>query len=762
MNLENEVADQSFATHINDDIDANNSLESTFESQRTNDDNVNLECDKDEDKDPIIMEKIFNTTEDAYTFYNQYAFLHGFGIRKFWKYKNKTTNEPYRMIFVCNKQGFKSSKGKGLCGIAKKHRRNLRTGCQAKLRVSKGKDGKWFVDIFNDRHNHELSTTPTKVMKHRSHGKIHRSMACKSLMVELGQSGLRPCQIKKAVNALKNPYDADVTSKQCADVLSEQRKHYKGKEFYGLIKHFQDKALVDNNQYFAVDLFADGSPRNVFWADGRSRDAYTKFGDVVVFDVTYMTNKFKMPFAPFIGVNHHGQSILFGGALLENEKEETFQWLFEHFLNCMFRKYPIAIITDQDKAIGSAIKKVFPNTRHRFCAWHIKKHELEHIRPLVACYSDFQEFYRQWVKSDTIEEFETNWEVIRTKYNIEPNSWITDMYNQRIHWAKAFLKDVFFAGMTTSGRSESIHSFFDGFVNSKTMLNEFVVQYDKAVESRRAAEEDEDFKTMNSSPILSSVHPIEAKAGQFYTRNMFEVFKKQWIEANCNLTHETLSKNTEEIKYRVGQVNIDKSYWRVVTFHFLDKLNVTCSCAKYETYGILCKHALYVMKKRHVENLPDHYILPRWTLGARYKVDNDSIRLEENNSENGVSALTLWCIRSNCNKAIEQASDSPSEIEKLNNFVIKFLEDQMIRRKSKSFENASQDPREGISQVNMTPQFSVRDPLAPTNTKGRPRNASRIKSSLENIKKKRTCSYCQRPGHYTTGCPKRKVIIIFV
>ena len=67
--------------------------------------------------------------------------------------------------------------------------------------------------------------------------------------------------------------------------------------------------------------------------------------------------------------------------------------------------------------------------------------------------------------------------------------------------------------MTTSGRSESIHSFFDGFVNSKTMLNEFVIQFDKAVDTRRAAEEDEDFQTINSTPVLSSVHPIEAKAG---------------------------------------------------------------------------------------------------------------------------------------------------------------------------------------------------------------------------------------------------------
>ncbi|KAL7589965.1 hypothetical protein Lser_V15G37917 [Lactuca serriola] len=355
--------------------------------------------------------------------------------------------------------------------------------------------------------------TPTKVMKHRSHSNFHHSVKAKSLMVQFGQAGLKPSQIKKVVNTMKSSNVVDVTSKQCVDVLSEHRKQHRGKELCGLIKHFQDKTLVDGDQYFVVDLSDDGYPRNIFWVDG-TRDAYTKFRDIVVFDVTYMTNKFKMPFAPFTGVNHHGQSILFGGALLENEKEETFEWLFEHFLKCMFDKYPKAIITDQDKVMGNAIKKVFPNTRHRFCSWHIRKHEIEHLRSYVSRYSDFQETHRQWLNSDTIEQFEATWEDMRIKYELENNCWLSDMYNQRIHWAKPYLKDISFAGLTTTERSESINSFFDGFVNSRTMLNEFVVQCDKAVESRRAAEEDEDFKTMNSRPVLSSVHPIEEKAVQ--------------------------------------------------------------------------------------------------------------------------------------------------------------------------------------------------------------------------------------------------------
>ncbi|KAL4583170.1 hypothetical protein LXL04_007736 [Taraxacum kok-saghyz] len=393
--------------------------------------------------------------------------------------------------------------------------------------------------------------------------------SCKSLMVELGQSGLKPSQIKKAVNAMKAPYESDVTSKQCVDILSEERKQYKGKEFYGLIKHFQDKALVDANQF-------------LLWI-------YLRTG------------------------------------------------LLEMFFGLM---HPSAIITDQDKAIGNAIKKVFPNTRHRYCEWHIKKHELQHLGSLATHYSDFKESYKKWVKSDTTEEFEREWEVM-------------------------------------------------------------CVQYDKAVDSRRAVEEDEDFKTMNSKAILSSVHPIEAKA---------------------------------EIKYRIGQVNIDKAHWRFVIYRMTNQVDVKCSCAKFQTYGILCKHSLYVMKKRNVQTLPDHYILSRWTLDARFRVGARSLGLDEMNNGTEVSALTLWYVRSNCTKAIEYVKDSPSKIENLNNLVVKFLEDEILektRNVPERHESVCKDSCRGTSQVHMMPQISIRDPVLVNNTKGRSRNANRIKSSLE-------------------------------
>ena len=48
---------------------------------------------------------------------------------------------------------------------------------------------------------------------------------------------------------------------------------------------------------------------------------------MVTFDTTYLTKKYDMPFVSFVGVNHHGQHVLLGCALLSSEDTESFVWL---------------------------------------------------------------------------------------------------------------------------------------------------------------------------------------------------------------------------------------------------------------------------------------------------------------------------------------------------------------------------------------------------------------------------------------------------
>jgi hypothetical protein len=64
--------------------------------------------------------------------------------------------------------------------------------------------------------------------------------------------------------------------------------------------------------FYAIDLDDEDRIKNVFWVDAKGREDYQVFGDVISFDTTYITNKYKMPFAPFIGVNNHFQSRLLG------------------------------------------------------------------------------------------------------------------------------------------------------------------------------------------------------------------------------------------------------------------------------------------------------------------------------------------------------------------------------------------------------------------------------------------------------------------
>jgi len=87
--------------------------------------------------------------------------------------------------------------------------------------------------------------------------------------------------------------------------------------------------------FFSIDLDEMSRLRNVFWADNKCREAYKEFANIVSFDTTYLTNKYDMPFAHFVGVNHHGQSTLLECGLLSSEDIETFVWLFRTWIQCM-------------------------------------------------------------------------------------------------------------------------------------------------------------------------------------------------------------------------------------------------------------------------------------------------------------------------------------------------------------------------------------------------------------------------------------------
>ncbi|KAH9657737.1 protein FAR1-RELATED SEQUENCE [Citrus sinensis] len=178
----------------------------------------------------------------------------------------------------------------------------------------------------------------------------------------------------------------------------------------------------------------EGRLKNIFWAETRNREAYKEFGDVVTFDATYLTNKYDMSFAPFIGVNYHGHSILFGCGLISHEDIETFTWLLRTWLSYMSNSDPIRIITDQDRAIKVAIQNVFPNTRHRWCLWHIMKK----IPEKLGAYKEYRDISNVLhcvvYDSQNAAKFEETWHHMIVEYDLEDKEWLRGLYDERHHW----------------------------------------------------------------------------------------------------------------------------------------------------------------------------------------------------------------------------------------------------------------------------------------------------------------------------------------
>ncbi|VFQ78664.1 unnamed protein product [Cuscuta campestris] len=243
----------------------------------------------------------------------------------------------------------------------------------------------------------------------------------------------------------------------------------------GVLEYCESQVELDPRFFYRMQIDDEGKMSNFFCVDARSRMAYKIFGDVIVFDTTYRTNMYEMPLAPFTGVDNHKKNILFGCALVMDEQQDTFEWLFRTWLEAMEGKEPISIITDQDKAISNAIHVVFPSVRHRFCIWHILKKFQEKLPPAYNKSKEFKNEMQAIIRRSLSEShFIEQWSEIIKKYDLLENSWLKKLFDMKKEWVPVFTMDTFFAGMQASQRAESMNSLFSAKVNAGTSLQEFI------------------------------------------------------------------------------------------------------------------------------------------------------------------------------------------------------------------------------------------------------------------------------------------------
>ncbi|KAL4283470.1 hypothetical protein GQ457_16G030280 [Hibiscus cannabinus] len=550
----------------------------------------------------------FNTANEAYEYYQVYAESVGFRVRIGQLFRSKNDGSITSRRFVCSKEGFQHPS---------------RVGCGAFMRIKRTDSGSWMVDRLNKDHNHDLEVQTVCQKKF--------STASKKF-------------IEEETNGMVS---VDLGEMNNSKITKRSRENKIGTDWYPvLLDYFQTKQAEDTGFFYSVEV-DNGSCRSVFWADGRSRYSCSQFGDVIIFDTSYRKSNYEVPFATFIGVNHHKQPVLLGSALIANESKECFAWLFQTWFKAMSWCRPKSIIADQDIAIQQTITEVFPGTHHRFSSWQIRAKERENLRSMPI---EFRYEYEKCIyESQTTVEFNTTWNSLINKYSLKGNVWLQHMYDKRESWVPLYLRGKFFAGIPIG---ESVESFFGTQVNGQTSLREFISRYEQGLEQRREEERKEDFNSFNLQAFSQTKEAIEEQCKRLYTFTIFKIFQDELLQSYSYIGIKTYEEGTicRYLVRRSGSEN-DK---HAVTFSAVN-LSVNCSCQMFEFEGVLCRHVLKVFKLLNIRELPSQYILPRWLRNAEYRI---LCGAESGVSSQELKAFMVWSLRETACKYVECGTSS--------------------------------------------------------------------------------------------------------
>lgn len=571
----------------------------------------------------------FESKEGAFSFYKEYAKSVGFAAIIKASRRSRISGNFIDAKFVCTRYGNKREPklnetpqpnfstdciGSNDTSIKKRRGRINRswskTDCKACLHVKRTQDGRWIIRNFIKDHNHEIFPDQAYYFRgHRNinlgnsnHDALHAIRArTKKLYVSMSKlSG----SIKKLENSKGNTIKQLGTGQRL--VLDEGDAEV-------MLEHFMIMQDENPNFFYAIDLNEEHRLRNVFWVDAKNRLDYGNFSDVIFFDTSYIKNEYKLPFAPFFGVNHHCQILLLGCGLISDESKASFSWLMKAWVRAMGGEGPKVILTDQDKALKEAIKEVFPNSRHCFCLWHILSKINEKLSYKIRQHENFMAKFTKCIKASNEEKFEKKWWKMIDRFDLKNDLWIQSLYDDHELWIPTFMKDIFLAGMSTSQRPENINSFFDKYMQRKTTLKEFLDQYKLVLQEKYEEEAKADFETWHKQPGLKSPSPFGKQTAVVYTHAIFKKFQVEVLGVvACHPKKESEKGKFSTFKVQDFEENQD---FTVVWDEELS--NISCSCRSYEYNGFLCRHVMIVLQMSGVHSIPSHYILKRWTKDAK-------------------------------------------------------------------------------------------------------------------------------------------------
>uniref|UniRef100_K3ZZ47 SWIM-type domain-containing protein n=1 Tax=Setaria italica TaxID=4555 RepID=K3ZZ47_SETIT len=473
-------------------------------------------------------------------------------------------------------------------------------------------------------------------------------------------------------------------NKDVANYRTKINREVTGNDMTKALEYFRKRKSEDPTFFYEFSFDEDKKVKNIFWREGCSLKYYAEYGDCVSFDATYMTNRYNLLFAPFVGVTGHGHTCMFG-------------W-----------KHPKTIITDQDKAMKVAIKLVFPNTIHKNCFFHIK---YKCYNKNGVCFAkkkglvdEFEDIVNNLL---TKQEFDILWQKMIIDHGLQENKYFKKMWENRANFIPVWFKNNFYPFLQSIGRSEGSNARLKENVGSTYSIINFLKEFQRMVDATNIKEDAEDKQSKEkTAKQLMFAYNVEKQASDLYNKNIFKKYTNHTIKKYIVLTD--LTEGREDFY---------------------------CICGKFNKDGILCAHILKVILEEEINQLTEKYIIDR-----RRKKDNKmNLQLPEvvpkTNDMLRFNKLSRRSVEIN-SKAVEEAMQYLSEeLDRINCNLDLILLNSKIRAPScGSVQGVDND--EGQSSAANLDEITEQNDPRKVKQKGRPALTKRMKPLMEEIKQK--------------------------
>ncbi|KAL9677839.1 hypothetical protein QQ045_015675 [Rhodiola kirilowii] len=332
---------------------------------------------------------------------------------------------------------------------------------------------------------------------------------------------------------------------------------------------------------------------------------------------------YNMIFVPFTGVDNHRRSVTLAAGLLSNENIDSYTWLLTCFKN-LLSEQPNIIITDQDPTMKAAVAQVFDRSYHRFCMWHIAEKMKAKVGPLCNV-NDFLKKISSviWGHHNEPSDFEDGWDNVIREYNLENNNWLADMFDKRSSWIPVYSKHVIMGNLLrTTSHSESENSFFRRYIHHYMTFVEFYLGFRTAMKEQRKTRIQLDYENDTTSPPIKCPLKIAGHAAEIFTH---KIFKETEIEIEAGVykcSIEEILKDEDIRLYTIKETDQTRSSCQVS--FAISTSNAVCSCNKFQSYGIICRHIFHVLNSNVVDKITKCLIMKRWCKEASDLSEKDT------------------------------------------------------------------------------------------------------------------------------------------